>query len=1075
MEEILKKLLVSESAVIKEGSKELKEAFKQPDVIPLLCNVVGSSDNPQIRQYAAVLLRKRLGRRRHWMKLPEDLRNKIKQGILETLVKEQQKSVKTSIAQFVGILVKHELPNQSWPEVLQFIQQLCSSENYADKELGMYTLSVITEISADQFLNHGRHLAFLIMNMMNNEDLGSQVVYYTLLTMIHVLPIFEGDVEMMGTYQKLMPRILQSVEVFARTDENKACEVMELFDLLTETAITAIIPFIKPLVEMCLNFSCNQELDVTLRVKAINLIGWITRLKKKAIIKYKLIPSIVNTLFRLMCLPPDVDEVDDCFIIDGESNTPVTCATQTLDVLALHLPPEKLFTPLMEFVQPGLEGENIFAKKASYLALAVVAEGCAEYIRNKYLKVFLQFICKGITDETPVVRNAALYALGQFSEHLQPDISQYASDLLPVLFEHLGQLCVQLQQSGKEPPGLDRTFYALEMFCENLEQEILPYLPTLMERLFATMANTNLPHAHELVLSAFSAAANAAKEGMIPYFPKITECLRLYLTDEIKEEISCQVQALDTLGTMARAVGAENFLPLAEESIQLGLKFVQHKDEPDLRKAAFGLFASLASIMKEEMHSVLPTIVEIMMESIKSTDGLVPTYKDDENDFQIYDLSDTADEEDIENESGDDDEDDDFQDYTVENSYMEEKEEACLALRELALHTGPAFLPHLEGCFEEVYKLLNYPQDDIRKAAIETLSQFCINFSKIDTPAGKAALMKALSMFVPKCAELIRMDEEREVVTTALEAYTELLKEVKHPVLEGEGHKDAIINCIQDVMTFKTECQDKDDDDTNIADDEPDAEQDELLLECAGDVLPALAKAMDQETFAQYYGMLMPLFLKNTRKRCSASQRSFSVGTLAECLPELGPYTKEFAPQLLPVFLQLTEDESEEVRNNAIFGVGVLCQFGKEALFSHYQQILMALSNAVGKEKYPCTLDNICGALARLIMTNIEGVPVHQVFPVFVEYLPLREDFDENKTVYECLLYLYQLGHPQLVAHLGALLASSFQVLHKKQGTTDTLDLVKNFVHQVHRDFPQEFNTTLAGISAEVVSSLQIP
>lgn len=47
----------------------------------------------------------------------------------------------------------------------------------------------------------------------------------------------------------------------------------------------------------------------------------------------------------------------------------------------------------------------------------------------------------------PQVRNAALFALGQFSEHLQPDISKYAEEILPILFEYLHQLCLQIRVS----------------------------------------------------------------------------------------------------------------------------------------------------------------------------------------------------------------------------------------------------------------------------------------------------------------------------------------------------------------------------------------------------------------------------------------------------------------------------------------------------------------------------------------------------------------------------------------------------------------------------------------------------
>lgn len=88
---------------------------------------------------------------------------------------------------------------------------------------------------------------------------------------------------------------------------------------------------------------------------------------------------------------------------------------------------------------------------------------------------------------------------------LQPDISRYASELLPVLFKYLECLCVELQQGNKEPVGLDRMFYALEMFCENLDDSLLPYLPNLMEPLFTLLKSKCSVHLRELVISAIGA------------------------------------------------------------------------------------------------------------------------------------------------------------------------------------------------------------------------------------------------------------------------------------------------------------------------------------------------------------------------------------------------------------------------------------------------------------------------------------------------------------------------------------------------------------------------------------------
>ncbi|XP_021926547.1 importin-4-like isoform X1 [Zootermopsis nevadensis] len=1068
MEEILSKLLVPDNAIILQGTRELQEAFKKPEVIPALCNVVGVSQNPQIRQYAAVLLRKRLSKSRNWTKLPVNVKNGIKEGILQAMVNEQETYVKNSIAQFIGTIVRHEFPNQNWPEMLQFIQQLTSSDNISDKELGMYTMSVITDISPDQFLPFISSVAFLFSNVINSlQDPGSALGYYTVLTMIHFVPLAERDQRLLNVYHQLMPQVMQIVRALVVTDSQQAIKAMELFDDLVKYAAVVIASYIKPLVEMFLEFASNRTLDDGIRTLAVTFIGVLTRTKKKAIVKHKLVNPILEVIFQLLSLSPESGDREDTEAI-------ITSASHTLDVMALHLPPDKLLPPLLQHIQRGLEGTDLYAKKASYLALAAVVEGCCDCIRTKHLESFLQCICKGITDQVAIVRDAALFALGQFSEHLQPDISCYASQILPVLFDQFASVCSQLQEK-LEPHGLDHMFYALEMFCENLADALLPYLPTLMDRLFTALNPKNCVHLRELALSCIGAAAVAAKSGMVPYIPCIIESLLLYLTMEVSEEIMClQTQSLDTLGVLAQSVGAEHFSSLAQETVHLGLTLLCKTDDPKLRKSCYGLFGALSVVLKDDMKNVLPTIIEKMLDTLRSSDGIVEAhYNDDEaSAIAVYeDLSDTPDEEDIENES-EESEDEDISGYCIHSADMEEKEEACRALSEIAKNCGETFIPYLENSFEDVFKMTNYPYEDIRKAAVDALCQFCITLNGIQTPECRIAVSKALSMLIPKCAELIHTDEERSVVMRALDAYTEVLKEIRGPVLEGEGHRDAIFNCVKDVMTYKTECQGEEDED-GVNMDDPEAEQDEMLIEYAGDIVPVLGKAMAPDDFAQYFRVLLPLFANRTKKHCTVAQRSFAVGTLSESLEPLGPNIGQFVPQLLPLFLELSRDESDEVRNNAIYGIGEMALHGKEAVFPHYLEILQALSTTASKEKHAGTLDNVCGALARLIITNVSGVPMTQVFPVFVNYLPLREDFDENKAVFECMTYLYQLGHPMLLSHLTPVMKAGFVVLCERQGVKDTLDLVLNFMKTMQLNFRDQCSNVVATLPQEYLSTIQ--
>ena len=57
---------------------------------------------------------------------------------------------------------------------------------------------------------------------------------------------------------------------------------------------------------------------------------------------------------------------------------------------------------------------------------------------------------------------------------------------------------------------------------------------------------------------------------------------------------------------------------------------------------------------------------------------------------------------------------------------------------------------------------------------------------------------------------------------------------------------------------------------------------------------------------------------------------------------------------------------------------------GGEKVLDHYNVILNTLSEALSKEAFPRALDNICGAVARLISTSCNNVPIDQVRYIYV-------------------------------------------------------------------------------------------
>ena len=672
--------------------------------------------------------------------------------------------------------------------------------------------------------------------------------------MSHLVPFILGHNVAEHVFSSSVPYVVKTLQAFGLQDDaDKFIDAFDILENLADNTPKLISNHITLLIEFCLEISCKKELDDAIRVKVITYVGWVVRLKKKLILKHKLVEPIIAVLFSLMSEPSD-DSGDDTeeYFGSNEVTTPMNCATQTLDVLALNIPPKNLIPPLLAILEPALQTSNDpLQKKAAYLSIAVIAEGCSSAICKKYLRPLLDVIKTGITDSNAVIRNSALFALGQFSEHLQPEISQFSEEVLPILFDYLQVLSNQIRTVGTEPKHIDRVFYAVETFCENLEDALVPHLPVLMERLFDCMAPTNSVHLRELALSCISATSNAAKSNLLPFFPQLIEGLKMYLVKTEDDDIcSLRPCAIDTLAALARTIGKENFLPLAIDTMNLGLALLEDKDDPDLKRSCYNLFAAMAMILNEQIGSAMDKIVSSMIDSVKSTDSIM-CGKDVEE--VIDDNSENIDQEfDIENSDDETEEDDEL--LGIENAYMEEKEEAVIALKELAEHSGAAFAPYIQLSFEEIYKLLSYPNEDIRQSSVEALCQFVISLYKLQNGEG---VKQTLLILVPKLSEIIHTDEERIVVMAALESFNGILEELGPVTFETDGHKDAIFSCIVDVLNGKVTCQF----DEPEEDEDEDSEYDIAIMESAGEILPKFGKAMSPQEFHTYYTRVFQFFI----------------------------------------------------------------------------------------------------------------------------------------------------------------------------------------------------------------------
>ncbi|XP_057577089.1 importin-4 [Hippopotamus amphibius kiboko] len=1069
LEQILRELLLPDTERIRRATEQLQAALRDPAALPALCDLLASAGDPQIRQFAAVLTRRRLST--GWRMLAAGQRESIKSLILTVLQRETEHSVSLSLAQLSATIFRKE-GLEAWPQLMQLLQHSTHSPLIPKREMGLLLLSVVVTSRPEAFQRHHRELLRLL-----NETLGEVgspgLLFYSVRTLTTMAPYLGTDDVPLA--RMLVPKLIVAVRTLIPVDEPKACEAMEALDELLESELPIITSHLSEVLTFCLEVARNVALGDSVRVRILCCLTFLVKVKSKALLKNRLLPPLLHTLFPIMAAEPplgqldpeDQDSEEEELDIGLVGETPKHFAVQVVDMLALQLPPEKLCPLLMPMLEEALRSQSPYQRKAGLLVLAVLSDGAGDHIRQRLLPPLLQIVCKSLEDPSQVVRNAALFALGQFSENLQPHISSYSGEVMPLLLAYLKSV----------PPGhtrhLAKACYALENFVEHLGPKVQPYLSELMECVLQPLRNPGNSRAKELAVSALGAIATAAQASMLPYFPTIMEHLRAFLLTGSEDLQPVRIQSLETLGVLARAVG-EPMRPLAEECCQLGLGLCDQVDDPDLRRCTYSLFAALSGLMGESLAPHLPRITTRMLLSLCSTEGIVPQY-DGSSTFLLFDdESGGEEEEELMEEDEEEEDDSEISGYSVENAFFDEKEDTCAALGEISVNASVAFLPYMETVFEEVFKLLECPHLNVRKAAHEALGQFCCALHKAcqscPSEPNAGALQAALARVVPSYLQAVNGERERPVVMAVLEALTAVLRGCGSLALQPPGRLAELCLALKAVLQRKTACQDAEEEEEE---EEDQAEYDAMLLEHAGEAIPALAAAAGGDAFAPFFAGLLPLLLCKTKQGCTAAEKSFAVGTLAESIQGLGAASAQFVSRLLPVLLSSAREADPEVRSNAIFGLGVLAEHGGRPAQEHFPKLLGLLLPLLARERHDRVRDNICGALARLLMAGPMRKPEPQVLAALLHALPLKEDLEEWVTIGHLFSFLYQNSPDQVADVAPELLRISSLILAENKIPPDTkaaLLLLLTFLAKQHTD---SFHLALGSLPGDKAQELQ--
>ncbi|KAH6768861.1 ARM repeat superfamily protein [Perilla frutescens var. frutescens] len=663
LELLLIQFLMPDNDARRQAEDQIKRLAKDPQVVPALVHHLRTAKTPNVRQLAAVLLRKKITG--HWGKLSPQLRQLVKQSLIESITVEHSPPVRRASANVVSIIAKYAVPAGEWSDLLPFLFQCSQSAQEEHREVALILFSSLTETIGNSFRPYFADLQALLLKCLQDET--SNCVRVAALKAVGSFLEFTHDETEVIKFREFIPSILNvSRQCLASGDEDVAVIAFEIFDELIESPAPLLGESVKAIVQFSLEVCSSPNLEPNTRHQAIQIISWLARYKSSSLKKYKLVGQILQIMCPLLAESTNRDEDDDL--------APDRAAAEVIDTMAINLS-KQVFPPVFEFSSLGSQDANPKFREASVTALGVISEGCLELMKGK-LEPMLRIVLGALRDPEQMVRGAASFALGQFAEHLQPEIVSHHEIVLPCMLNALEDASDEVKE---------KSYYALAAFCENMGEEILPFLDPLMGKLLGALQNSprNL---QETCMSAIGSVASASEEAFLPYAERVLELMKIFMVLTNDEDLRSRARATELAGIVAMSVGRARMEPILPAFIEaaisgFGLEF------SELREYTHGFFSNVAELLEDGFPQYLPHVVPLAFSSCNLDDGSAVDVDDSDSDDNVNGFGGVSSDDEAHDEPR-------VRNISVRTGVLDEKAAATQALGLFALHTKSSYAPY---------------------------------------------------------------------------------------------------------------------------------------------------------------------------------------------------------------------------------------------------------------------------------------------------------------------------------------------------------------------------------------------
>ncbi|MBA0747815.1 hypothetical protein Gogos_004697 [Gossypium gossypioides] len=1024
--------LMSSSNEQRSHAEALFNLCKQsdPDALCLrLAHLLQVCIQPEIRAMAAILLRKLLTRDDSyiWPRLNISTQSSLKSVLLSQIQVETTKNLSKKLCDTVAELASSILPENGWPELLPFMFQCVSSDSPKLQESAFLIFAQLSQYIGDVLTPFIKDLHTVFLRCLS-ESSNADVKIAALNAVINFIQCLTSSSDR-DRFQDLLPAMMRILtEALNNGNEATAQEALELLIELAGTEPRFLRRQLVDVVGSMLQIAEAESLEEGTRHLAIEFVVTLAEARERAPGMMRKLPQFISRLFAiLMRMLLDIEDDAAWHTAESEDEdagetSNYSVGQECLDRVAISLGGNTIVPVASEQLPAYLAASEWQKHHAALIALAQIAEGCAK-VMIKNLEQVVSMVLNSFHDSHPRVRWAAINAIGQLSTDLGPDLqNQYHQRVLPALAGAMDDF--------QNPRVQAHAASAVLNFSENCTPEILtPYLDGIVSKLLVLLQNGK-QMVQEGALTALASVADSSQEHFQKYYDAVMPYLKAILVNATdKSNRMLRAKSLECISLVGMAVGKEKFRADAKQVMEVLMSLQGSQMETDDPTTSYMLqaWARLCKCLGQDFLPYMSVVMPPLLQSAQLKPDVTITSADSDNDI-----------EDSDDESkiilllhsmetitlGD-------KRIGIKTSVLEEKATACNMLCCYADELKEGFFPWIDQVAPTLVPLLKfYFHEEVRKAAVSAMPEL-LRSAKLAVEKGMAqgrneTYVKQLSDYIiPALVEALHKEPDTEICASMLDALNECIQ-ISGPLLD-ESQVRSIVDEIKQVITAsasrkreraeRAKAEDFDAEEGELIKEEN--EQEEEVFDQVGEILGTLVKTF-KASFLPFFDELSSYLTPMWGKDKTAEERRIAICIFDDVAEQCREAAIKYYDTYLPFILEACNDENPDVRQAAVYGLGVCTEFGGPVFKPLVGEALSRLNavirhpNALQPENV-MAYDNAVSALGKICLFHRDSIDAAQIVPAWLNCLPIKGDLIEAKVVHEQLCSMVERSDSEVL------------------------------------------------------------